>query len=381
MRNGEPRRVGLIVNPLAGVGGRLGYKGSDGAYGIKAVMMGAELVSPSRASRFLRALSRLLKRQGIKVELVLPPGLMGEASVREVLRESEVMEARIEKCVSPKMWPTTAHDTIRCAKRMASSSEIIVFVGGDGTARNILYSIDQEVPSLGVPSGVKVYSSVFAVSPEKAAEVLADYLAGRAVLEEREVVDVDEDEFRRGRLVLRVYGKMIVPVSGGLVAASKSPDTKGDVEGIARYFAESIYRECTLYILGPGTTVTAIARAIGVGDKTLLGVDAVHNGEIVARDADERRLLSLLNSYERVAIVVSPIGGQGFIFGRGNQQISPEVLRRTGRDSILVVSSPEKLEELKMLRVDTGDPDVDDMLRGYMRVLIGYGRWRMVKVE
>ena len=370
------RRIGVIVNPIAGVGGRLGFKGSDGAYGIRAVMEGAELVSPARARRFAQALREEAERAGVEIEILTPPGLMGIESLR-----SPELRIVTEPCVPPKIWPTTAHDTIRCARALARRVELLAFVGGDGTARDIYTAIGVSLPVVGVPAGVKMYSAVFAVNPEAAAEVVVAALQGRAALEERPVIDVDEDEFRRGRLVLRTYGHLLVPVLEGVVVeTSKSPSRGEGLEEIAEFFVRELVEECTLYILGPGSTIARIAEKMGV-KKTLLGVDAVHNGRLVGVDLNERGILELLERYGKVKIVVTPIGGQGFILGRGNQQISPEVLRRVSKDDLIVVATPDKLRGLKSLRVDTGDREVDERFKGYVRVLVGYDKWRMVRVE
>jgi len=366
-----PPVIGLIINPLAGVGGRLGFKGSDGAYGIRALLEGAPLVAPGRARAFLDSLRA-------DARILVPPGRMGYESLRGSRGEGML---EVVRCVSERRWPTTAHDTRRCAvAMMEEGASLIVFVGGDGTARDVLGAVGRRVPALGVPSGVKVYSAVFAVSPRAAARVVEGFLSGRARLVEREVLDVDEDEYRAGRLRVRLYGYMLVPASEGLVEGGKAfYGDDEDVEGIADYVVESM-EECTLYILGPGTTTMRIASRLGV-EKTPLGVDAVHNGRLVGRDLDERGLLGLLEGYGRAKIIVSPIGRQGFILGRGNQQISPEVVRRVGRENIIVVATPRKLSEIRVLRVDTGDEGLDEELRGYIRVIVGYGRERVVRVE
>ena len=253
----------------------------------------------------------------------------------------------------------------------------------DGTPR-----VGVDVPtalhtSLAVPSGVKVYSSVFAYSPEEAAEVVSAFLEGRASLAEREILDVDEEAFRRGVLRVRLYGFLRVPVVEALVQPSKTwGEARLDVEenkrAIARYLVEEM-EEGVLYILGPGTTLMAVAEQLGV-EKTPLGVDAVVDGRLVGRDLSEGELLRLLERYPRAKVVVSPLGGQGFILGRGNQQISPEVIRRVGRENIIVLATKDKMAGLKALRVDTGDPEVDEMLRGYMRVVVDYMEERVVRV-
>lgn len=366
-------RIGLIVNPLAGIGGRLGFKGSDGAYALRALLMGAPLVAPLRARSFLEALPA-------EVRLVTPPGIMGFENVRGTIHEPHTS---VIPCVSPRVWPTTAFDTRRCAKAIVDNGvKLLVFVGGDGTARDILDSIDERVPALGVPAGVKVYSSVFAVNPRAAAFIAKRFLEGRAQPARREVLDVDEDEFRSGRLKVKLYGYLLVPVDDLLVEGGKTAFTSGEeeeLEAIASYVVELMEPD-TLYILGPGRTVEWIARKLGV-EKTPLGVDAVYNGKLVGRDLSERELLELLKRYPKAKIIVSPLGGQGFILGRGNQQISPEVIMRVEPRNVIVVSTKSKLLTFKTLKVDTGDERLDKMFEGYMRVIVGYNREAVVKVE
>jgi len=371
MEPGGP--VGFIVNPLAGIGGRLGFKGSDGAYAIRALAMGAPLVSPGRARSFLEALP-------VGVRIVTPPGLMGFDHVRGTRHEPYTT---VINCVSPRVWPTTAFDTRRCSKAMVDHGvRLLVFVGGDGTARDVLDSVDERIPALGVPAGVKVYSSVFAVNPRAAALVAVRFLEGRAGVARREVLDVDEDEFRGGRLRVKLYGYLLVPVDELIVEGGKTAFTAGEdeeLEAIAGYVVE-IMEPDTLYILGPGRTVEWIARKLGV-EKTPLGVDAVYNGRLVGRDLDERGLLELLERYPKAKIVVSPIGGQGFILGRGNQQISPQVIGRVGPRNIIVVATRSKLQTFKTLKVDTGDEELDRELSGYIRVIVGYNREVVKPVE
>jgi predicted polyphosphate/ATP-dependent NAD kinase len=371
MEPGGP--VGFIVNPLAGIGGRLGFKGSDGAYAIRALAMGALLVSPGRARSFLEALP-------VGVRIVTPPGLMGFDNVKGTRHEPYTT---VINCVPPRVWPTTAFDTRRCSKAMVDHGvRLMVFVGGDGTARDVLDSVDERIPALGVPAGVKVYSSVFAVNPRAAALVTVRFLEGRVGVARREVLDVDEDEFRGGRLKVKLYGYLLVPVDELIVEGGKTAFTAGEdeeLEAIAGYVVE-IMEPDTLYILGPGRTVEWIARKLGV-EKTPLGVDAVYNGRLVGRDLDERGLLELLERYPKAKIIVSPIGGQGFILGRGNQQISPQVIRRLGPRNIIVVATRSKLQTFKTLKVDTGDEELDRALSGYIRVIVGYNREVVKPVE
>ncbi len=353
--------IGFVVNPIAGMGGRVALKGTDSVL-EEAVRRGATPVAPARASEFIRSLR-------CDPEFLTAGGPMG----------ADYLKERKHRVVHSPPPHTTAEDTKTAVKEfLRAGAELIVFVGGDGTARDVVDVAGEDVPVLGVPSGVKMFSSVFALTPSIAAAVVCAFVRGETAIRERDVLDIDEDEYRAGRLAVRLYGHALVPVLEGMVQGGKSPSGPGDDEGYAEFFAENVERD-VLYLLGPGSTLQKVARALGV-EKTPLGVDAYINGSIVARDVSEREIISLLNEHGRAKIVITPIGGQGFLLGRGNQQFSPEVIRRVGRDNILVVSPEAKLYGLKALYVDTGDPEVDDILRGYIRVLCGYGKYKLMRV-
>ena len=253
--------------------------------------------------------------------------------------------------------------------------DLLVFVGGDGTARDVYDVVALEKPVIGVPSGVKMFSSVFAVNARAAAEIVDAFMKGDAELGEGEVLDINEDSFRKGKLDVKLYGYLRVPRVKALMQSSKEPARAGgsseeNKKAIARYMVENM-AEDTLYLLGPGTTTEAIAEEMNV-KKTLLGIDAVYNGQLVGEDINESGIERLLKKYPAVEILVSPIGGQGFIFGRGNQEFSPEVLRAVGKNNIIVVATRDKMGSLDCLRVDTGDAEVDKLLGGYIRVLVDY---------
>ena len=377
------KRACFVVNPLAGIGGPLALKGSDGEAGREALRRGARLVAPERARRFTAQLARLLAGSG--VELLTAGGVMGADYLRGAGLGYEVV-------YEPRGWPTRREDTVATVKEcLRRGAELVVFVGGDGTARDVVAAGagSEETPVLGVPAGVKMYSSVFAETPEAAAEVVADWARGRASPCSGEVLDIDEEAFRRGRLSVRLYAVAYTLCHPLMVGSSKqpSPETSEERENrgaIARYIAENM-EDCTLYILGPGSTVKAIADALGV-EKTLLGVDAVHNRRLVGKDLDEESLYRLIAEHRRrggrVRIIVTPIGGQGFILGRGNQQLSPRVIREAGgKEAIIVIATHGKLRGLRRLRVDTGDSGLDSELAGYLRVVTDYGEETLVPVE
>ncbi len=369
----SPKIIGFIVNPIAGMGGRVGLKGTDGDAYFEALKRGAKPVSPARARLFLESI-----REKDKLKLVVADGIMGAKIVYGTSLRDKVVEV-----VNNVGTVTSRSDTIRIASRMKEIVDLLVFVGGDGTARDILDAIDQSIPALGVPSGVKMYSAVFATNPVAAARIVDSFILERTRIVPREVLDIDEEAFRRDKLVVKLYGYLLVPVVEGYVQGSKAPSMLGGDEyenllGIARWVVENLEPD-TLYILGPGNTIKVIGDLLGI-DKTLLGVDAVVNGKLVGKDLGEEEILRLLDKYGKAKIIVTPIGGQGYIFGRGNQQISPEVIRRVGKDNIIVVASRRKIANLPVLRVDTGDPVVDEMLRGYIRVIVDYNYYVVKKV-
>jgi predicted polyphosphate/ATP-dependent NAD kinase len=263
-------------------------------------------------------------------------------------------------------------------------ANLIVFCGGDGTARDVLEGVGPETPVLGVPAGVKIYSSAFAINPVAAAESTIAFLEGQIPKRLGEVVDVDEVAFRKNRLSVKLFGYLTTPDSGPLMQGSKSATRSSEddeLDAIAEYFVEEIDPVGT-YILGPGSTVKRIAERMGF-EKTLLGVDVVKgNGKLLGRDMNETTLLGLV-SESSTKIIISPIGGQGFLFGRGNQQISPDIIRRVGVENIIVVGSRSKIEALhpRRLLTDSGDEDTDRQLRGYRRVITGYREEMIVKVE
>jgi len=368
------KRLGFLVNPIAGMGGAVGLKGTDGRKTLRdAVRKGAKPVSLERGLRFLEEVQR--RSQGI--ELLVAPGSMG-ASIADHLKLEHELVGRIGKI-------TTSDDSIRIARLMRRKKvDLIIFCGGDGTARDVLEGVGHETPALGVPAGVKIYSSVFAINPQAAAESTVAFVDGQIPTRPGEVVDVDEIAFRKNRLSVKLFGHLTTPDSGQLMQASKSAtglSEGSELDAIAEYFIEKIDPGIT-YVLGPGSTVERIARRLGV-KKSLLGVDVVKgDGTVLGLDVDENTLLSLIGK-RSVRIIISPIGGQGFLFGRGNQQISPRVIRRVGVENTTVVGSRVKIEALypRRLLTDSGNDEIDQQLRGYLRVITGYREEMVVKVE
>ncbi|RRJ84469.1 ATP-NAD kinase family protein [Aestuariirhabdus litorea] len=359
-------RLGLIINPLAGIGGAVGLKGSDGeAIVDKALAMGAV---PHAADRTRHALSAILPLKA-QVKLLTYPREMGESLAREMGFEVEVL-GQIES------GHTTAADTERAARELQQVGvDLILFAGGDGTARNICHSVGEMQPVLGVPAGVKIHSGVYAVTPLAAGEVVRQLIAGDLVtIAEAEVRDIDEEAFREGRVRARYYGDLLVPRAHQYLQRVKQGGREVEelvLQDIAAGLIEEMEPDA-FYVVGPGTTTRGLMEEMGL-DNTLLGVDLVRDQLLLAADATAEQLLELTEGGE-LYIVVTAIGGQGHIFGRGNHQISPELIRRAGIDHIRVIATKSKLAELggAPLQVDTGEPDLDAALSGHIRVITGY---------
>jgi predicted polyphosphate/ATP-dependent NAD kinase len=358
-------QLGVIVNPVAGMGGAVGLKGTDSAAILQeARARGATPRAPARAHEALAVIAAAL---GKKLDVLAAAGPMGETEAREAgLSVTVKGRARGE---------TTAKDTIEAARAMAAAGvRLILFAGGDGTARDLYAAVGETVPVVGVPAGVKMHSAAYATTPRAAGELAARFLRDGLVRRSVEVMDIDEGAYRQGIVAPQLYGFLSVPFHRDLLQGVKSGRVNSDAAAVEAIAVEVVDRlePGRLYILGPGTTTRAIARHIGV-EKTLLGVDVIRDGRIVAADAGEAALLKAIAEGE-ATVIVTPIGGQGHILGRGNQQISPAVLRRLGRSRLLVVATPEKLASLqgRPLLVDTGDADLDRELAGYIRVITGY---------
>lgn len=354
------KRIGFLINPVAGMGGAVGLKGTDGNVD-EARRRGALPRAKNRARSTLELLA--LDKS---LEFVTCSGVMGE----EALNEAGI---DVVKVIYHFKGESSAHDTRLAAQVFLEAGvDLILFCGGDGTARDIFNVVGRDVPILGIPAGVKMYSAVFAIDPPTAADLVKGF--DTKFLRDSEVMDVDEDAYRKGNLKTSLHGIARTPSLAGKVQLSKQVFEEGDEERakkeIARFIREVMIPD-VIYILGAGTTTESIAADLGA-KKTLLGVDAFRNGESVARDMDEKTLWTLLDQDEKVKIILSPIGAQGFILGRGNQQISPRIVRKVGIRNLIVVATPHKLRETPILYVDSGDSELDQEFGDSILVVSGY---------
>lgn len=355
------KTIGFLINPISGMGGSVGLKGTDGLY-EKALELGAEKVSIKRAEVFFESLG-LVK----EVLFLVPSGEMGE----DILKKKGLNY----EAVYTTKGLTSREDTINTLKRFIERNvELIIFCGGDGTARDICESVGTKIPVIGMPAGVKMFSSVFAINPKAASDLLKSYLDGKSKYKDSDVLDIDEQSYRADKFKMNLYGYLKTPYVPNLIQDAKAvfegQDEEMAKEGIA-VFASEFMSDGSLYIVGAGSTTAKIAEVMGL-KKTMLGVDLIKDEKLIASDVNENSILEHIKNEKSVKLIVSPIGAQGFVFGRGNQQISSKVLRKVGKDNIIIIATPQKLENTPFLLVDTGDEELDKELSGKTLVVCAY---------
>ena len=361
-------KLGVIVNPFAGIGGALALKGSDGAeIREKALAMGAEKKANEKMAKALSILEALSGQ----FTVVTASGDMGQTVCESLGIPCEVIySANVEQ--------TEGEDSERAAKAMVDANvDLLLFAGGDGTARNICSVVGTQVPVLGVPAGCKIHSGVYCVSPSAAGQVVSQMIAGELVSEmDAEVRDIDENAFREGKVIAKHYGEMRVPAELTYVQAVKMGGKEDEalvLDDIAAYVSEIMDDEPdTYFVMGSGSTVGAVMEFLGL-DNTLLGVDVVKQGELIASDVTASELIALTHD-KTTKVILTVIGGQGHILGRGNQQLSPAFIRQIGKQNMLVVATKQKLQALngKPLRLDSSDAALDAELAGAFTVITGY---------
>ncbi|HJM24308.1 MAG TPA: ATP-NAD kinase family protein [Candidatus Thalassarchaeaceae archaeon] len=378
-------RIGLLVNPDAGLGGRLGLKGSDGQAEL-ARSRGAEDRSGPRLESMLRHFSSIHRRQSSELEWITSRGRMGTVWIPEEMKIGSISE------VHESSGETSASDTEDAVETLIENGiDLLVYSGGDGTTRDIVATLGKmdssELPVIGVPSGVKMHSGCFASSPKAAAEVLSAWLHGDLLVSTTEVLDLDEDLYRKGSWVVRLYAEAYSPNSPRWMQGSKEliqTDSEEDIIiGLSDHIGESLVSDERLIIWGSGGTLREIGANIGF-ELTTLGIDATIGNEQVGTDLDESGILEILNSHGGPkTLLLSPMGGQGFLIGRGNLQLSPTVLDSIEIDNILGVVTPAKLLTVRSLRIETGDENLDQEFASmrYMKVLQGYRTTRILPVS
>jgi len=373
-------RIGFLVNPIAGMGGRVGLKGTDGVL-EKAVKLGAQPIASQKAEEMLREFTAISMNHH-DTQWVTCEGDMGK-------NELDVVGIKnIQSIYASSGKSTTAQDTRdACEQFLTHHVDILVFCGGDGTARDIFTIVDKKIPILGVPAGVKMHSGVFGVSTSATAKMLWEFINKRLTVGDVEIMDLDEEIYRKDEWKVRLFGvaKGIIEPTfmqvGKACFESVSDDEVKD-ELVDHVNDELEKHHDWLFLFCSGGTIDYIAKKLHI-QHTLLGIDAVHQKQLVGKDVNEEQILALLKKYPKVKILLSPIGAQGFILGRGNLQLSPAIIHKVGIENIIVVATPSKLMHTPVLRVDTGDKTLDGLFakQGYFMVVIGYRLSRVVKIQ
>jgi len=371
-------RLGLIINPVAGIGGRVALKGSDGEEIQQLAMQRGAI--PLAESRMQQALQLLIEYKS-EIHIYTAANEMGENLCKSLGFQTTVVNPVNALHTSPSDTEKTVQ------KCLEQGIDLLLFAGGDGTARNIYHAlgnIESAPPVIGVPAGCKIHSSVYALTPAHAGELLCLIIKGRALsLSEASVMDIDEDEFRENRVKAKLHGYLNVPAENQFMQSMKQGGISQKeivLQDIAAYIVETMSDD-RLYLIGSGTTPKAILDELQL-PATLLGIDAVKNHQLVASDVNEQQILQLLETNKQVTLVMTIIGGQGHVFGRGNQQISPEVIRQIGVENIVIISTPEKIHSLngQPMRVDTGDEDLNKSLYGMVPVITGYDEKTLYRI-
>ncbi len=386
-------KIGIIINPIAGMGGRVGLKGTDGSdVYAESIKRGAVPIAQEYMEQCITWFYANIKSEdGLlsNIEFLMCSSPMGSKLIQSDAQKNCPLGYRI--IYDPEYEHTRPEDTVKAVFSLCRYyADIILFAGGDGTARDVVIGLERASrtgydlpPILGVPAGVKMHSSVFALSPDMAGEVLVSHIRGETSVQQREILDIDEIEYRKGILDVKMYGSAGVSIVNEMVQSSKSPSpqsAEAELHGIAEEMADIIkHDDGTLYLLGAGSTLFAVKRHLGI-DGTLLGIDAVLDGELLAKDIWEKQMLSMADKYP-IKIVVTPIGRQGFLFGRGNQQFSPEVMEMAGFENVEVISTRSKIKELDRLFVFLGEKKEKNEIPAYLRVMVEPGIYRMIELN
>ncbi|MBA6223808.1 ATP-NAD kinase family protein [Colwellia sp. MB02u-18] len=365
-------KLGLVINPIAGIGGSVALKGSDGI-GIaeQAIALGATAKSNSRASLALEIL--LPYKENIIIYTAA--GDMGEHTAKALGFNTQVVY-KVENRLEDRL--TTELDTEQAVTALITKDiDLLLFAGGDGTARNVCHIVEDKFPVLGIPAGCKIHSGVYAITPKAAGRVVELMITNQLVsLTDADVMDIDESLFRQGIVKAKRFGEMQVPSELRYIQAVKSGGIESDELVLQDIAADVIAKmDDELFIIGSGSTTAFVMEELAL-ENTLLGVDAISEQALIASDLTEPQLWQLIQPYAqgKVKLLITLIGGQGHIFGRGNQQLSPRVIRAIGKENIIIIATKAKLNALQArpLIADTGDSELDMVLSGYLAVITGY---------
>lgn len=372
-------KIGFIVNPIAGMGGKVGLKGTDGVL-EQAIELGAKPLAHSKAEETIKEFVSNFSNNDL--HWFTCSGLMGAEELKNTgIKKMEIVYSAPNKI-------TTSTDTKNACKELLKKQiDLILFCGGDGTARDIFEIVGAKLPILGIPSGVKMHSGVFGINTSASAKMLHEFVNKRLTIGDAEIMDLDEERYRKGDWNIKLFGIAKGIVEPTYIQVGKTTFESVSDDEIKDEIAEHILDEIEqnsdfLFLFGSGGTIDYITKKLDIKN-TLLGIDAVYKKKVVGSDLNEEGILKLLKSYHKVKIILSPIGAQGFILGRGNLQLSPRVIKKIGIDNIIVISTPSKLLSTPVIRVDTGDKELDNLFakKEFMMVVIGYRLSRVVKIK
>lgn len=373
-------KIGFLVNPIAGMGGKVGLKGTDGVV-TEAQKLGATPIAPQKAIAMLKEFIQKYPQE-TPIHWYTCTGDMGYNELQKVNIKN------ITTVYTPKTTTTTAQDTKNAVQELQKHNlDLLIFCGGDGTARDILSIVNKKIPLLGIPAGVKMHSAVFGITTNATAKMLSEFIHQRLTIGDVEIMDLDEEKYRKGQWNIRLFGIAKGIIEPTYVQVGKSTFESISDDAIKEELADHIQDELknqpnTLFLFGSGGTIDYIAEHLNL-ENTLLGIDAIYQNKTIQKDVNEQAILHLLKKYPNTKLLLSPIGAQGFILGRGNLQLSPQIIQKIGIDNIIVISTPSKLLHTPILRVDTGDKKLDKSFADheFILVTIGYRLSRVVKIQ
>ena len=373
------KKIGFIINPIAGMGGKVGLKGTDGVL-KKAIELGAKKIAAIKADETIKEFIDKYSKKDIINWYTCSDEMGYNVLYKNKIKNIEVIYKYDKK--------TSSDDTKKACKIFLEEKiDLIFFCGGDGTARDIYSVVKDKIPILGIPSGVKMHSAVFAINTKSAAKILNEFIEERLTIGEAEIMDLDEERYRKGEWNIKLYGIAKGIIEPTYVQVGKTVFESISEDEIRDELYEHILDEIEenpeyLYFFGSGGTVDYIAGKLNIKN-TLLGIDAVYQKKTIGLDLNEEKILKLLKKYPKSKVILSPIGSQGFILGRGNLQLSEKVVKKIGIDNIIIVSTPSKLKATPVLRVDTGDKNLDKSFleKEFMMVVIGYRISRVVRLQ
>ena len=375
------KRIGFLINPIAGMGGKVGLKGTDGVL-EESIKRGAKPISSIRAKEMLEYFLKYINKVKNRKEIIWY--ICSENMGGDLFKSLEIKNLTI--IYNPKKITSNIDTKNACKIFLEKKIDLIIFCGGDGTARDIFDTVGKKIPIIGIPSGVKMHSGVFGMKPSSVAEILINFLNDELVINDSEIMDLDEEKYRKGDWKIKLYGIAKTPYEPTYVQSGKAviqEISEDDVrEGIASYIIEKMENsKDTLYILGSGGTVQEIGKKLKI-DTTLLGIDIVLDKKLIAKDINEKELLNILSDFEKFKLILSPIGAQGFILGRGNLQLSAEVISKIGIENIEIISTPAKLKRTPFLRVDIGNKELnlEFQKKEYMTVVKDYRLMCLMKI-